>query len=307
MQVRLPPLLADPDPALLLLPVAAGGANQTAGAGAAGGSTTPNPTSTPTPASPVVVRVRAGVRGYTRLTFNSNVFRAALATTLAVALSRVTIADVSDARRASDLAVTVTSDVGYPSGTDTAAVLATAENSADLLTANLRAGGMSNASVTAIIPSVYKSEAGAAPPPPPSPQVVTTAAAVAAGVLGFGLLATVAVIANRTLTPPPPKAAPLPPPKTTPAASAPPPLAASAALAAAASTPLAAPPAPVSPSDSAVAAGIPVQDRASLGLVYMPVPLEQQPMWVGQLTQAQTCKPCSGDMVTADLVLLGRC
>ena len=65
----------------------------------------------------MVVRVRAGVRGYTRLTVRSDVFRAALAATLAVALSRITVTDVADARRAGD-AVAVTSDVGYPAGTE---------------------------------------------------------------------------------------------------------------------------------------------------------------------------------------------
>ena len=251
----------------------------------------------------MVVRVRAGVRGYTRLTFRSDVFRAALAATLAVALSRVTITDVSDARRASDPAVSVTSDVGYPSGTDTAAVLATAASSADLLTANLRAGGMGNATVTSVVPTVSVSGTAAAPPPPP---VITTAAAVAVGLLGFGLLATVVVLSYRMLTPPPPKAAPLLPPYTKPAASAPQPLAASAAPAASTAR-LVVPASAVSLPDSAAGGGTPVQGGRSLGQIHMPVPLEQQPMWAGRLAQVQTTKLNGREMVTADLVMLGRC
>ena len=253
----------------------AAGSPGTAGSpGAAGSPATPGQTSSP---SPVVVRVRAGVRGYTRLTFLIDVFRAALAKTLAVALSRITVADVAagDARRAADPSVAVTSDVGYPAGTSTAGVLAAAAASADVLTANLRAGGMDNATVTAVVPTVYYVEAA----PAPSSPAMTTAAAVAVAVLGLGVLATVAVVASRTLAPPPPNLKAWP--NTVPAAS---------------SRPEVGSPVPVS-------AG---SHGSVRGLVHMPVPLEQQPMWAQRMAAVQSAKTYGGSMVTSDLVMLGR-
>jgi hypothetical protein len=132
----------------------------------------------------VVVRIRATVKGYTRLTFRSDQFRSALAKTLGIDVARITISSVDDARRrAADSGVAVTSDVGYPTGTNTAEVLSNVAGSADRLTANIRAEGMTDATVTALDPVVVSLNAA-----PASQPVMTDAAAAAVGVLGSLLL-----------------------------------------------------------------------------------------------------------------------
>jgi hypothetical protein len=164
----------------------AGGAGGTNSSGGAGG--TPAPTS----ASPfsLTVNMLVVVGGYTSATFLRPVFTAALAATLGIEAGRVAVTSVTDttARRASS-AVSVNTAVGYPAGTDTTAIMAAAAASAGTLAANLRAGGMTAATVASISPTLL-----GATPTPPTPPAITNAAAAAAGLLGGLLLVVVAAL-----------------------------------------------------------------------------------------------------------------
>jgi hypothetical protein len=143
----------------------------------------------------VVVRIRATVKGYTRLTFRSDQFRSALAKTLGIDVTRITISSVDDARRrAADSGVAVTSNVGYPTGTNTAEVLSSVASSTDRLTANIRAEGMTDATVTALDPAVVSVTAA---PGTASQSIMTNAAAAAIGVLGTLLLVILGVLCFR--------------------------------------------------------------------------------------------------------------
>ena len=89
------------------------------GTAAGGAALTTMPTTTlGSGALPVVVQVRATVKGYTLATFNKAIFLAALAQTLSVNLGQLSLLSVVNARRRDAGGVVATTNVGYPTGTD---------------------------------------------------------------------------------------------------------------------------------------------------------------------------------------------
>jgi hypothetical protein len=120
----------------------------------------PEPQTTP-PASigaisAISLKIDALVQGYTRATFSVVVFLDALATTLSVPTTAVTVLSVKDllAQRRTSESVRVVSLATFPSGHYTDAETAAAQLSPEVLTRNLRAGGLTLAKVMELVATI---------------------------------------------------------------------------------------------------------------------------------------------------------
>ncbi len=96
------------------------------------------------------------MQGYTKAAFPVTIFRDALATTLAVAPDSIAVLSVEDvpARRGAGDSVSVTSVATFPANQGSEAAAGAARLVPEALTRNLRAGGMADATVTALVSTI---------------------------------------------------------------------------------------------------------------------------------------------------------
>ena len=96
------------------------------------------------------------MQGYTKAAFPIATFRDALAATLAVAPDAVAVLSVEDApaRRGAGGGVSVTSVATFPAGHGADAAAGAARLAPEALTRNLRAGGMTAATVASLVSAI---------------------------------------------------------------------------------------------------------------------------------------------------------
>jgi hypothetical protein len=107
-------------------------------------------------AAVIILNVEARVLGYTKADFSVATFRDALAATLRVLPDSIAVLSVEDqpVRRAGGGGVSITSAVAFPAGKGQDAAAAAARLAPEALTRNLRAGGMTAASVEALVSAI---------------------------------------------------------------------------------------------------------------------------------------------------------
>jgi hypothetical protein len=139
-------------------------------------TTAPAPSSSSALSAEISLVVQARVQGYTKATFSVSTFRGALASTLGVPAESVAVLSVEDlpARRNAVAGVSVTSVAMFQAGHGSDAAAAANRLAPEALTQNLRAGGMTAASVAALV-STISDPAASSTPPATTPAALATA------------------------------------------------------------------------------------------------------------------------------------